>query len=80
MKEAGWGDGDLSIGLGGGGGEEVEFLAGAGAGNVKEALVLGGLAIATEAIEPTGEGISVLTLGCDGCEHDVRGAPVGGAG
>ena len=54
-------------------GEEMEFLAGAGAGDVEEALALSGFAAPVDAFEPTCESVDLFALGCDGREHDVSG-------
>jgi len=52
----------------------VKLLAGAGAGNVKEALALGGLARVLDPPEPFVECVRLLASAGDGGEHDVCGA------
>ena len=54
----------------------MEFLAGAGAGDIEEALAFGSFAFAMNAVEPAEERVNVLALGGDGREHDVCGPVV----
>ena len=59
-------------------GEEVQFLAGTGTGDVKEALALGRLAGAVDSVEPVVERLRRLAAAGDGGEHEVGGGFVGG--
>ena len=58
-------------------GEEVQLLAGAGAGDIEETLALCGLAVAVNSVEPVVERLRRLSTTRDGREHEV-GRAVGG--
>ena len=53
-------------------GEEVEFFPGPCAGDVEEALALGGVAGGADAGEPLVKGVGFATFAPDGREHDMR--------
>ena len=71
LQQAGGVGMDLAIGGELGRGEEVQFLAGAGAGDVKEALALGCLAGAMDSVKPVVERLRRLAAAGDGGEHEV---------
>ena len=68
---------DLAAGGELGRGEEVQLFAGAGAGNIEEALAFGRLAGAMEVFETSVEGVLLHAFARNGGEHDMSSATVG---
>ena len=72
-EEAGWSSrGERAIFFEIAGGEEVELLAGAGAGDVEEALFFGAGAGFFDAVQPLVEQRGIFSLALDGSEEDRR--------